>query len=154
MQIDHSCLFTFFTYGFKKKLYAILSALLLAGMLTPAGAAANWVETLAAGCDSGATVQCLSLGTAYLRGELDGRKLKIDKAKASHWIKKGIRVGEQNCRNNAAADCYALGLAYFEGRVTQTDIPRGLEFMQKACDQHYEKACVWLRDSGITFTIK
>ncbi len=153
MRSTNSCLSHSLIDNSKKLFYLALCL----GMLTnvsPVYAEAGWVTDMEDRCEKGDTTQCLALGTAYLKGELEGRKLKQDDTKAQHWLRKGTRMGEQNCHANIAADCYAMGLAYFEGRIIQSDLPRGLELMQRGCDLKYEKACVWLHDSGITYKIQ
>jgi TPR repeat protein len=38
---------------------------------------------------------------------------------------------------------------YFEGGVIPTDLPRGLNYLQKSCRGGYKKACDWLDNSGL-----
>lgn len=101
-------------------------------------------------CDAGVTQACLDLGVVYSLGEHKGKKVKKDKAKARRYIKEAVKRGQQNCLQGDSFDCYTLGLLFFEGGgVVPTDIPRGLDFLQRSCKGGYQKACSWLDNSGL-----
>lgn len=101
-------------------------------------------------CDSGLTQACINVGAAYTSGKFNGKKITVDKSKAKHYIDKAVKRGKQNCLQGDSADCYTLGLLFFEGAgIVPTDIPRGLDFLQRSCNGGYKKACAWLDNSGL-----
>jgi len=109
-----------------------------------------WLTSMISECDSGVTKECLDVGVAYTRGELKGKKVVSDKAKAKHYINKGVKQGQQNCLQGDPMDCYTLGLLFFQGGgVVPADIPRGIEFLERSCRGGYGEACAWLDNSGL-----
>lgn len=101
-------------------------------------------------CDSGLTQACIDASVAYTLGEFKGKKVNKDKAKAKSYISKAVKRGQQNCQQGDSMDCYTLGLLFFEGGgIVPTDIPRGLQLLQKSCNGGYKKACSWLDNSGL-----
>lgn len=109
-----------------------------------------WLSPIISDCDAGMTQQCLSAGVAYTKGELRGKKVTKDKAKARQYINKAVKRGQQNCLQGDHEDCYTLGLLFFQGGgVVPADIPRGLELLQRACRGGHAKACAWLDNSGL-----
>ncbi len=137
------------SYPPKSSRWAPALGLLAALAANPATADSSWIVPLEDACDSGNTARCLDVATAYATGQLQEQTIKVDKAKSQQWVRKGLRLGEQKCQGGSATDCYTLGLAYFEGLLVAADIPRGLQNMQKSCKGGYEKACIWLKDSGL-----
>ena len=110
----------------------------------------DWLTPMISECDSGVTQECLNVGVAYTSGELKGKKVARDKSKARHYISKAVKRGQQNCLQGDNLDCYTLGLLFFQGGgIVPTDIPRGLEFLQRSCRGGYSKACAWLDNSGL-----
>lgn len=108
------------------------------------------IADIVSDCDSGLTKACIDVGVAYTMGELKGKKIKKDKAKAKHYISKAVKRGQQNCQQGDSLDCYTLGLLFFEGGgLVPTNIPRGLELLQRSCNGGYKKACSWLDNSGL-----
>lgn len=126
--------------------------LLLSGSL--ANAQSMSLKDLEAACENNKAEQCIDAGTAYARGELQGKKVKKDKLKSQRLIKRGTRLGEQSCNRGNARDCYVLGIVYFEGEIISADFPRGLDMLQRSCSGGYQEACTWLENSGIHFTIE
>jgi TPR repeat protein len=109
-----------------------------------------WLSPIISDCDAGMTQQCLSVGVAYTKGELRGKKVTKDKAKAKQYIGKAVKRGQQNCLQGDNEDCYTLGLLFFQGGgVVPADIPRGLELLQRACRGGHARACAWLDNSGL-----
>lgn len=103
-----------------------------------------------ADCNSGMTQQCIDVGVAYTRGTYKKSKVTKDKVKAKQYISQAVKQGQKNCLQGDTTDCYTLGLLFFEGGgIVPTDIPRGLEFLQRSCRGGYSKACAWLDNSGL-----
>jgi len=101
-------------------------------------------------CNSGVTQQCLDVGVAYTKGLYKKQKVTQDKSKAKQFINQAVKQGQKNCKQGDNLDCYTLGLLFFEGGgIVPTDIPRGLEFLQRSCRGGYNKACAWLDNSGL-----
>lgn len=128
------------------------TALILITMLSAGPALAAepaWARNYADACDGGDHEKCLALASAYSRGEYQDKKFPKDATKAQSYIRKGLRKGEQACGRNDPVACYNIGILYFEGSMVETDFTRGLEMVQKACNAGYQKACVWLEDSGM-----
>lgn len=135
-----------------KTMSAALIALLATLAITGAPALAAepaWARSYIDACNSGDRSKCLILGSAFSRGEFQDKKFKKDRQQAQRYIKKGLRLGEQQCGQDKADACYDIGVMYFEGGMVETDFPRGMEYVQKSCKLGYEKACVWLEDSGL-----
>jgi len=116
---------------------------------TPAPKTAPWLETMKESCTKGNTQDCLNVGVAYMVGELNGNKIAKDAAQAKMYINDGLQMGESRCKQGGYVDCYTVGLMYFEGGVIPTNLPRGLNFLQKSCKGGYKKACDWLDNSGL-----
>jgi len=107
-------------------------------------------QAVLADCNSGMTQQCLDAGIALTKGQYKKIKVTKDKAKAKQYISQAVTQGQKNCMRGDNLDCYTLGLLFFEGGgVVPTDIPRGLDFLQKSCRGGYSKACAWLDNSGL-----
>lgn len=127
-----------------------LAVLMLANTSLAFSAEPAWLTPMISECDSGVTQECLNVGVAYTKGELKGKKVTRDKAKAKHYVGKAVKRGQQNCMQGDNLDCYTLGLLFFQGGgVVPTDIPRGLEFLERSCRGGYKKACAWLDNSGL-----
>jgi TPR repeat protein len=120
----------------------------------PAPVTAPWLETMKESCTKGSTQDCLNVGVAYMTGELNGNKIAKNPKQAKLYIDDGLRMGEQRCKQGDYVDCYTIGLMYFEGGVIPTDLPRGLNYLQKSCKGGYKKACDWLDNSGLGSMIK
>jgi len=116
---------------------------------SPAPTTAPWLETMKESCNKGSTQDCLNVGVAYMAGELNGNKIARDPAQAKMYINDGLKMGETRCKQGDYLDCYTVGVMYFEGGVIPTNLPRGLNFLQKSCKGGYKKACDWLDNSGL-----
>ena len=109
-----------------------------------------WFIEITSNCDAGVTQDCLSAGIALQRGQLKGKKIIKDKEKAKYYFNKAVKAGEQNCSQGDSLDCYTIGILYFEGGgIIPTNIPRGLEFLQRSCRAGHKEACSWLDNSGL-----
>lgn len=115
----------------------------------PPPTTAPWLDTMKESCTKGSTQDCLNVGVAYMTGELNGNKVAKDPAQAKMYINDGLKMGEKRCKQGDNVDCYLIGLMYFEGGVIPTDLPRGLNYLQKSCRGGYKKACDWLDNSGL-----
>lgn len=115
-----------------------------------AAAAPDWFQTIASNCEAGVTQDCVNAAIALKKGELNGKKIKKDPAKAKYFTDKAVRSGEKNCKQGDSLDCYTIGLLHFEGGgIIPANIPRGLDFLQRSCRAGYKKACEWLDNSGL-----
>lgn len=114
-----------------------------------ASAAPRSMKELERSCNGGYFQDCLNLGLVYQKGEFKGYKAKKDSAMSEKYIHKGIQMGEENCNRGAAEDCYLIGHLFFEGGMVSSDVPRGLRYLQNSCKHGYQKACVWLDNSGL-----
>ncbi|HEY5603814.1 MAG TPA: hypothetical protein VIM41_11955 [Gammaproteobacteria bacterium] len=134
----------------KNHLICGLLAIIFFALGTGAAVAAPaWLDKLKDSCRKGNTQDCLNVGVAYTAGELQGNKVDKDPQQARIFIDDGLRMGEQRCSKGNSQDCYTLGVLYFEGGIIPTDIPRGLDYLQKSCRGGYKKACDWLDNSGL-----
>ena len=134
----------------------LMQSVLIVGLLTvwmgaasAAPTTAPWLDTMKESCTKGSTQDCLNVGVAYMTGELNGNKVAKDPAQAKMYIYDGLKMGEKRCKQGDNVDCYIIGLMYFEGGVIPTDLPRGLNYLQKSCRGGYKKACDWLDNSGL-----
>jgi len=110
----------------------------------------DWFQTIASSCEAGVTQDCLNAAVALKKGDLHGKKITKDPGKSQYYTNKAVRSGEKNCKQGDTLDCYTIGLLYFEGGgIIATDIPRGLDYLQKSCKSGYKKACDWLDNSGL-----
>ena len=128
----------------------LITACLLTGLwaLSTYAAPAS-VKELESSCSGGYFRDCLNLGMVYQKGDFKGFKVNKDDALSKKYIHKGIQIGEENCKRGAAEECYFIGHLFFEGGMVPSDVPRGLQYLQRSCKHGYQKACIWLDNSGL-----
>ncbi len=114
----------------------------------------GWQQTMVDSCNSGVMQECLNVGVAFKTGQFKGKKAAKDPKKAEIFIKDGLRLAKKSCDQGNAQDCYTIGLMYFEGGVIPTDVPRGLNYLQRSCKSGYKEACNWLDNSGLQQMIR
>ena len=128
----------------------LFACILMGVSFSSMGATPGWFQTIVSSCEAGATQDCLSAAVALKKGELNGKKINKDPGRSKYYADKAIRAGDQNCKQGDSLDCYTIGLLYFEGGgVIPTNIPRGLDYLQRSCRGGYKKACDWLDASGL-----
>ena len=117
-------------------------------------AAPAWLQSMVESCNKGSTQDCLNAGVAYKTGQFQGNKVAKDPEKAKIYINDGLQLAQKSCDQGNTQDCYTVGLMYFEGGVIPTDIPRGLNYLQRSCKGGYKQACDWLDNSGLRQMIR
>jgi TPR repeat protein len=127
----------------------IIIGLALGMWMVTSLAMARTVEDLKNSCNAGYFQDCLNLALVYEKGAFKEVKAKKNAALAKQYIKRGIQMGEDNCNSGVAKDCYYIGHIFFEGGMVPTDMPRGLQYIQRSCQHGYKKACEWLDNSGL-----
>ncbi|WP_455219906.1 tetratricopeptide repeat protein [Kaarinaea lacus] len=117
-------------------------------------AAPDWLQTMEQNCNKGMLQDCLNAGWAYKTGEFKGKKAIKDPSKAKIYINDGLQLAQKNCNKGNTRDCYTIGLMYFEGGLIPTDVPKGLNYLQRSCKGGYKEACDWLDNSGLQGMIR
>ena len=134
---------------FNKSLKLALTLFLASFSLCSFAAAPGWLQNMEQNCNKGVLQDCLNAGWAYKTGEFQGKKVTKDPAKAELYINDGLQLATASCNQGNTQDCYTIGLMYFEGGVIPTDVPKGLNYLQRSCKGGYKKACDWLDNSGL-----
>lgn len=127
----------------------VLVSFLLSFPLIAFAAAPDWLQAMEQNCNKGMMQDCINAGWAYKTGEFQGKKATKDPAKAKLYINDGLQLAQKSCNQGNTQDCYTIGLMYFEGGVIPTDVPKGLNYLQRSCKGGYKKACDWLDNSGL-----
>jgi TPR repeat protein len=91
---------------------------------------AKAVKMLDRGCQLGAVKACRALGGALLSGYPE---VATDDKKAAKALRK-------SCDGGDLSGCAVLGVAYATGRGVPQDHKRGIELMQRACDEGSNEA--------------
>jgi len=138
----------------KNRVTLVLVLLFSSFSMSASAAAPGWLQDMVENCNKGVMQDCLNAGWAYKTGGFQGKKVAKDPAKAKIYINDGLQMAQKSCTQGNDLDCYTVGLMYFEGGLIPTDVPRGLNYLQKSCKGGYKKACDWLDNSGLQFMMQ